>query len=157
MIRFTSLSGWFFTCLGFALMVVSALAVPPNAFADAGSDCAEYCSSQPPGSPEEYWQCLADCCSWDEACCQSACDGGTECMDGCTGTKCLEVPQSRACDDKCYLRLKVVDKKLVIDCYDGGTGKATCLTTAKCKACQCKLIITEVKGEMVYECFCTAP
>jgi hypothetical protein len=73
MFRFTS---WFFTSLGIALLIVSALVTPQNAFADPGSYCFEEC-----------WESEDPACS--QICCEGKCgdpegEGFSECFNTCT-------------------------------------------------------------------------
>jgi hypothetical protein len=95
MARFSTQVSWFFLWLGCALLTVAMLAVPENALADAGSDCASECAKKWTPGTSDYYVCLAGCCDGKcpldkdcaTTCCDSACVNESNyeaCMAGCT-------------------------------------------------------------------------
>ena len=91
--RSCSLLSWFFFCMAAVLATVATLAVPENAFADTGSDCANYCIAQGyyPGT-SGFNNCVGSCCSatcgsdsgCKTNCCASACGSDSVCNSACS-------------------------------------------------------------------------
>jgi len=135
MVRFLTFLSYSTLSLAMVLATVAVLAVPEDAFADAGSDCAEYCGSFPPGAPEEYWQCLADCCSRDAACCASACgssDPNNDCYAVCTAqTSCRsDLKETGDCANSGCQQPQGAPKTCITPGTGGCDGGGTC-------ACSC--------------------
>ena len=97
--RFCSLASHLFGYLAFALAVLAPLAVPQNAFADSGSDCASACSAGCNGDTTCMMNCSSVCsdggcnarCYGDPSCeatcsnCISQCNGNSTCQANCAG------------------------------------------------------------------------
>jgi hypothetical protein len=62
MARLEAWAAWLFSCLGIVMVGVSILVVPADAFADAGSACADKCDTECGSDTACYNACIEKCC-----------------------------------------------------------------------------------------------
>ena len=85
MSRLPIFASWLLASVGMVLIAGGLLAVPGNAFADAGSDCVSQMGCMGL-SGSDLGMCVETCCasSTDPNCCSEACGGDTDCANTCT-------------------------------------------------------------------------
>lgn len=137
MTRLETMAAWFFTCLGTALLGVSILVVPPNLFADTGSECGSTCGGECGGDMNCYYSCVGACCagacqgdsSCQQSCCEIACGGDQTCLDQCNAAQKQCWNANNRCDTGCFTQGTC--SKTHTGCTAAKTG---------CKDCICRLI-----------------
>lgn len=127
MARLCTLLSWFFFCLTPVLVTVAVLAVPENAFADAGT---EYCESYCKGQCGDDMTCFMNC--------NAACNGGwTSGCDFCSGksgdeyTWCMAGCNAAPPPECCNSAEECSYKYPLYPCKDGKT-YPTCPTCSSC-------------------------
>jgi hypothetical protein len=141
MARVSNFLSLFFFSLGTVLVTLAVLAVPENAFADAGSDCAASCASDwTPGTPD-YYTCLEGCCGkgctpgnlvgCQVACCDSACSGASnysECLAACSADVC----DVANCAVSCDVKNCIASGNNCIGSCDNSGGTKVCIACCPC-------------------------
>lgn len=162
MARLFTLLSYFHFCLASTLLIVAALVVPENAFADTG-DCADYCQKKCATNSDPY-TCGMSCNSY----CNNSCDNckyfpqdKTNCEIDCAygnaqKKDCItDMKNDLTCNGPDCNTLSVPPNGTIcVSAKLEATG-IKCLTTNPCAACSCKIqevkIAGDVKGKI---CLC---
>lgn len=122
MTRIYALACWCFACMGISLGIVAMLAVPPDVFADPGSDCS--------GFPDMASK---------QQCCKTACLGDPVCLAQCCEVVCNGDPQCAANCAKLNLPCVLCAcPKNLAPCFTNVPGDLNCTSgIGNCPGCPC--------------------
>lgn len=137
MVKFETFAAWLCTSMGLALVGLSILVVPADAFADYSGNPCSWCRTElDPG------KCASTCClpySGDDrsACCADACGANTDCLSACCGGDSACIAKSTLLSGQCPDGPVMGCKKLKTPC-DLPLKVGACVGSTNMSQCDCQ-------------------